>query len=393
MPDLSETIELLGTPAVLLAAGLAVGLLFGAAAQQSAFCLRSASVAFWRGQFGQSMAIWLMAFFAALLGVQILVATETLPLTDVRQLASAGTLSGAVIGGLMFGCGMILARGCASRLLVLSATGNLRALLTGLVLTVVAQASLSGVLSPIRLHISQWWIIPPETRSLLLAIPTWLVFMAAVMGLAAGIWLALQSRLSAYRGIMAALVGVAVAAGWGLTSLVAATSFDIVAIQSVSFTGPSADTLMALIQKPTLPMSFDSGLVPGVFAGSMIAAALSRQFKVQVFDGSVSLTRYMCGAALMGFGGMLAGGCAVGAGVTGGSVLALTAWISLFAMWLAAGITDALVDRHVSEGHAGEGHASHEGAAAMAHPNADIAKSAHAGGAAPAAATAMAADR
>ncbi len=44
-------------------------------------------------------------------------------------------------------------------------------------------------------------------------------------------------------------------------------------------------------------------------------------------------------------GGMLAGGCAVGAGITGGAVLALTAWLALLAMWLSAGITDFLIDR------------------------------------------------
>ena len=43
--------------------------------------------------------------------------------------------------------------------------------------------------------------------------------------------------------------------------------------------------------------------------------------------------------------GMLAGGCAVGAGVTGGSIFALTAWLTLAAMWAAAGLTDLVVDR------------------------------------------------
>ena len=42
---------------------------------------------------------------------------------------------------------------------------------------------------------------------------------------------------------------------------------------------------------------------------------------------------------------LLAGGCAVGAGVTGGSVMALTAWIALLFMWLSAGVTDLLLDR------------------------------------------------
>jgi hypothetical protein len=44
----------------------------------------------------------------------------------------------------MFGMGMILARGCSSRLLVLAAQGNLRALLSGLVFAVTAQSALTG---------------------------------------------------------------------------------------------------------------------------------------------------------------------------------------------------------------------------------------------------------
>ena len=47
----------------------------------------------------------------------------------------------------------------------------------------------------------------------------------------------------------------------------------------------------------------------------------------------------------MGFGSMLAGGCAVGAGVSGGVMLVISAWVALFSMWIGAGITDYVVDR------------------------------------------------
>ena len=122
-------------------------------------------------------------------------------------------------------------------------------------------------------------------------------------------------------------------------------SFDVVPIKSVSFTGPSADTLMGVISEPNFPMSFDIGIVMGVFAGSFFAAVLSGDFKLQSFTQETGLSRYIIGAVLMGFGGMLAGGCAVGAGITGGSVMAITAWTALLFMWLAAGVTDALIDR------------------------------------------------
>ena len=47
----------------------------------------------------------------------------------------------------------------------------------------------------------------------------------------------------------------------------------------------------------------------------------------------------------MGFGGMLAGGCAIGAGVSGGSIFVGTAWLALFSMWIGAMATDFLVDQ------------------------------------------------
>ncbi len=57
------------------------------------------------------------------------------------------------------------------------------------------------------------------------------------------------------------------------------------------------------------------------------------------------MRRYIAGAMLMGFGGMLAGGCAVGAGLSGAAVFTITSWITLSAMWAAAALTDRLVDR------------------------------------------------
>jgi uncharacterized membrane protein YedE/YeeE len=345
MVDLAPFIEMFGEPGTAAVIGVVVGLAFGVTAQQSGFCLRSATTSFWRGKPGSAFAVWLFAFCAALAGTQVLVLSGALDLAAVRQLSTSGTMSGAIIGGTMFGIGMILARGCASRLLVLSATGNLRALLAGMVLTVVAQASLRGVLSPARQALSTLWIVDPGTRSLLVALPTWLVLAATALVVLAAGWLAMRVRLSLTAWICGFGVGLAVAAGWALTSLLAAQAFDVVPVESVSFSGPSADTLMALINAPVIRPSFDIGLVPGVFAGALLAAVLTGQFRIQGFETGVGVPRYLAGAALMGFGSMLAGGCAVGAGVTGGSVLALTAWVALVAMWLSAGIADRLLDR------------------------------------------------
>jgi uncharacterized membrane protein YedE/YeeE len=139
-----------GDNLALLIGGAVIGAIFGAFAQQSRFCLRAAAIEFSRGQIGGKVAIWLIVFSTAITGTMLLSAFGLFTATEARQLASPQSLSGAAIGGLMFGTGMVLARGCSSRLLVLSATGNLRALLSGLVFAVVAQASLHGFLSPLR---------------------------------------------------------------------------------------------------------------------------------------------------------------------------------------------------------------------------------------------------
>jgi len=254
-------------------------------------------------------------------------------------------MSGAVIGGLMFGIGMVLARGCASRFLVLSGTGNMRAFMTGLLLTIVAQASLTGVLSPARLEVSGWWTVAGQDRDLLSAAPLWLGVVIGGLGLAGAFVWAKRCQLGAWAWGGAMGVGLAVVAGWALTAALARQSFELIAVKSVSFTGPSADTMMSLIDRPQPELGFDLGLVPGVFAGSLIAAVLARDFKLQSFDQSTGMLRYIVGVVLMGLGSMLAAGCAVGAGVTGGSVMALTAWVALMFMWLGAGLADYVVDR------------------------------------------------
>jgi uncharacterized membrane protein YedE/YeeE len=105
---------------------------------------------------------------------------------------------------------------------------------------------------------------------------------------------------------------------------------------------------MGLINSTSLPLGFDTGLVPGVFAGSLLAALITGEWKVKGFHDGPGMWRYLIGAALMGFGGMLAGGCAVGAGVTGGAIFALTAWIALAAMWAGAIVTHLVVDGEVA---------------------------------------------
>lgn len=341
-------LDTFGDNAVLAMAGALVGLIFGAAAQHSRFCLRSATVEVAEGRLGQKLCIWLVAFSAAVLSVQGMISMGVISVSEARQLATPGSMSGAIIGGLMFGCGMILARGCASRLLVLSATGNLRAIVTGLVLTLVAQASLRGVLSPSREALAGLWIVEGgEGRSLLAQVGLTTTTAAVLAGLAltGSIILSWRRNVKATRTLAAVGVGVAVGGGWLLTYLIAQTSFEAVPISSVTFTGPSTDTLMGLVNSASITLNFGIGLVPGVFIGSAAMALIAREARIERFGRETPMERYLIGACLMGFGSMLAGGCAVGAGMAGGSIFAITAWVAVFCMWLGAMGTHLIATR------------------------------------------------
>ncbi len=333
---------------VLIVAGALVGLLFGAAAQHSRFCLRAATVEVADGELGPRLAIWLLAFFAAVFAVQGTIAAGWLDVQDARQLAATGSLSGALIGGALFGAGMVLARGCASRLLVLSATGNLRALITGLVLTLVAQASLRGVLAPAREALAGLWTVPGGAARNLLAfvgLTSTSAAVASAVALLVALAFAFRRQVKPNRVIAAVLVGLAVAMGWIFTYAIAQNSFEVIPIASVTFTGPATDTLMGLVNAPVLPASFGVGLVPGVVLGAGAMAVFSREFAIQRFGPDVPMERYLIGACLMGFGAMLAGGCAVGAGLSGGAVFSLTAWAAVFAMWVGAVVTHRVLSR------------------------------------------------
>lgn len=330
--------------------GLVTGVFFGIAAQRSAFCLRAATVEFARGQMGARMSVWLLTFSTAVVWVQ---GAQLLGLFDAgqaRMMAITGTWSGAVIGGLIFGAGMVLARGCSGRLLVLAASGNLRSVVSGLIFAVVAQMSLHGMLAPTRDWLARLWMTPNGRNvdlGAVLHLPqgTTLVFglLVAILALV----LSRRNQIGTPRLIFASGVGFAVALGWVLTFSLAQVAFEPVSVTSASFSGPSSKTLMMFLT-PTPEIDFDTGLVPGVFLGAFLAAFFSGEFKMEGFSDPASMRRAMLGAALMGFGAMLAGGCAIGAGVTGSSIFVATAWLALFCMWIGAMATDYLLDQRVA---------------------------------------------
>lgn len=345
--DLLSIVERIGEAPTAALLGVITGIIFGVAAQRSQFCLRAAAVQFSRGEMGDKVAVWFLTFSTAVVWVQGAQLLGLFNAADARQMAIPGSWSGAIIGGLLFGLGMVLARGCSGRLLVLAATGNLRSVVSGLIFAVVAQMSLSGLLSDIRNTLASLWVTEGGRNLDLIAfvgLPEWGGLAIGLVFAVLALVLSWKNKISASRLIFGAGVGFAVAVGWVSTYALSQMAFEPVTVESVTFSGPSAHTLMFFLDRNET-LQFSVGLVPGVVVGSFLSSFLKGEFKFQGFSDTSNMRRAMIGAVLMGFGAMLAGGCAIGAGVTGGSVFAGTAWLALFCMWIGAMAADTLLDQ------------------------------------------------
>lgn len=324
---------------ILLGAGL--GVLFGIAAQASRFCLRRA-VAGATGERKSAAGVWLTALAVAILSVQGLSLSGFIALDDHRWLSTDLPLVALILGGLAFGAGMVLARGCASRLTVLGASGNLRAVMVLLVFAITAHAMLKGVLAPLRTFIGSFSVQTPIAS--LAELPGGAALWAALIALPL---LAFAAQSGARRTHLAlgALIGGIAAAGWAGTSVLLTDEFDPLPTQSIAFTLPWTETLFWTIASTAIPASFGTGFVGGVLAGAFASALLRGEFQVQSFDTPTQTLRSGAGGLLMGAGGVLAGGCTVGAGLAGGASLSVAALLVLSAVLAGAAATHALLSQ------------------------------------------------
>jgi uncharacterized membrane protein YedE/YeeE len=312
---------------------LGLGLAFGALAEATRLCLRR-GIAGDAGERRPALALWLAALAAAIGGTQGAAAAGWIELSGHRFAAPDLPWLSILVGGGLFGAGMALARGCASRLTVLSASGNLRALCVILVLAIVAHATMRGVFAPLRTAIGAVTIRLGDAALLAPAVG---ITLAAA---AAGTALLLAGRRGALRLAGGLAIGALVPLAWIGTGLVLQDPFDPVPVEALSFTGPWADALFYTIASTAIAPAFGAALVAGALVGALAAALLAGRFRWQGFAGPGEMGRYLAGGALMGFGGVLAGGCTVGAGLSGVATGSLAACLALLAIVIGALATE-----------------------------------------------------
>ncbi|MGY0194845.1 YeeE/YedE family protein [Leptothrix sp. BB-4] len=337
---------------------------FGALGVRTQFCTMGA-IADWVN-FGDSrrLRMWGLAIGVAVLGFNLLVAQGLFAADWTLYGGTRWLWASALVGGLMFGFGMVLASGCGSRNLQRLGGGNLKALVVLLVMGLTAWMTLRGLTAQLRVETVDAWALTLGTSQDLPSV------LAAVTGLstrtlAAGLGLLVGGGLIAWVLSSAdgrearVLVG-----GMGSAVLLLAVWWVSLRFghlaehpetleeaflgtysrrgEALNFVSPVAQGYEWLVFFTDSGRRLTTGLVAvlGVFGGSLAVHLLRREFRWEGFRDTADTARHLVGAALMGVGGVTAMGCSVGQGLSGISTLGLTSVVALAA--IAAGCVAGL---------------------------------------------------
>ena len=338
---------------IVVLAGLAIGLVYGAIGLLSGFCMMSSLRGWWAEGDGRLVRTYALAMGVAIAASQILGAAGLVDLGKSIYLQQTFSAPVMFLGGLLFGYGMVLSNGCGSRALVLLGRGNLRSLVVVIILAIFAQMTLKGLIAPSRIAMVGASQTTAATNSLPALLSSLGLSAVGARMIAASVLSALliifafayapfrQSPGQIFAGIA---VGLLVAAGWCATGYFGADDFNPTPVTSLTFIAPIADALQYVMLSTGSTLNFGIVTVFGVFAGSLITALLTGRFHLEGYQSPRHMLRSAGGAALMGAGGVMAFGCSIGQGLTGLSTLALASFVAVAGIFLgtAAGLRGAL---------------------------------------------------
>ena len=342
-----------GLTATVLWAAFGLAVVFGAIAQRTHFCTMGAVADIVNIGDWTRMRMWVMAIGVAMLGFNAMVAAGWVEAAQSIYAGPSLLWLSNIVGGLLFGVGMVLASGCGSKTLVRVGGGNLKSLVVLFVLAVAGYATMRGVVAVARVAtLDAAAIALPTGQDLpsLLAHATgtsrhslalWLGGGLGVVLLGWGLWRP-EGRsvevLLAGLGVGAVIVGV----WWvsGRLGFVAEHPVTLEAsflgtnsrrMESLSFVAPVAYTMDWLILFSDTSRVLTLGIVSviGVVVGSAAVALASGSFRWEGFAGTEDTANHIVGAVLMGVGGVTAMGCTIGQGLSGVSTLALGSFLAL----------------------------------------------------------------
>ena len=293
---------------------------------------------------------WLLAIGVAMLGFATL--------SDLGQIDASKSLYATnrlmwlscIVGGLMFGYGMVIASGCANKALVRMGGGNLKSVVVVMTMGLSAFATIKGLTAVVRVYTVDTIALDMPAGASLTALAggNWVAYVLGVVLILAALrhkdaW-SLENLLAGL-GVGGLVVGM-----WWITGhmgfvsehpetlepvYLATSSGRMEAFTFVSPVAQSLDWLMFFSDKSKV-LTTGVASVCGVVAGSWLSAITSKTFRWEGFANTCDLGNHLWGGVLMGVGGVTAMGCTFGQGLSGVSTLSLNAFVAITAIVVGA---------------------------------------------------------
>ena len=278
------------------------------------------------------------------------------PLNTIYASSQVAWLS-ALLGGGLFGVGMVLASGCSSKSLVRLAAGNLKSLVVLLAMAVSALAAMRGLTAVWRVHGLDKVAVDlphgPFVGQWLSAF--WGLDLRSGLGISAGLvslflvgWVLKDRRFhTPSNWLTGAGLGLLVVALWWVSGVLGFVpehpdTLEPVFItthsgrmEALSFTAPVGYWLDAFLYYSDGSKRLTLGMVTvlGVLGGACLSAVQQGSFRWEGFTDRADLVRHLVGGSLMGTGGVLAMGCTFGQGLSGLSTLSLGSMLSVLGIF------------------------------------------------------------
>lgn len=344
---------------------LSLAIVLGMVAQRSRFCLQG------------GLRDWLnlkqsdrLVTYAATISFAILAATlaeafslVSLDMTKPAYRSSELALGRYVIGGFIFGVGMILCAGCGFRQVIKSGEGNLKAIwalgIMALTIYLITRGEFFGtLLMPLFAPMTVSLNAPQDIGSLVspdhagtLRLSLALIFSGYVC------WQLLKRKTHLGTWFTTISIGVAIALGFIITGgeyaqfLAEEAEFMTtpptgLGGQSFTVAAPLGDVVYFLTQLSLPSMTFGVLAIAGLILGAFTSALLGKRFAISGFASNQDFLFTTLGAALAGFGAVIATGCSVGHGLTGIATLSIGS-IMAFAAMIAGGLVTIKLTRQV----------------------------------------------
>ena len=326
--------------------GFLIGLTFGVIAQKAQFCFSGSIKDYLQTGSTRRGASVIMAMIVAIISTTVLTGHFGLDVTESYYFRENINYFAIILGGALFGSGMMIADGCSSRNLIKFAQGDTYSLVTIIFIGIFAFATTKGIMNDMVSVVTKnetliAWSSAISNSQLNIYVVLALLLVALVVLIKAKF----KRVFSLYDG---AIVGLLVAAGWLVTGVIGEESIEReVQFGSLSFVYPTGQTLEFFSYYSVSELNFGIAVILGVVLGAFL---MSKKNKRYSFGCTSNIKRNklaynMVGGAMMGVGGVVAIGCTVGQGLTGLSTLAFSSVLAILSIGISGLITAIFLNK------------------------------------------------